>query len=118
MDENRKGDSISSMPQQYDLDKIKFATDGPTFEKAVALYEGGKVTQVEEGIRSYTAIVLGTNPYRVSVEAKRYDYGHCTCYLGSNDTLCKHMVALAIYVVQNGKPLTADNKKIVQNPAC
>lgn len=29
----------------YDFNKIKFATDKPTFEKAVALYENGKVTQ-------------------------------------------------------------------------
>lgn len=103
-------------PPDYDLNKIKFATDKPTFEKAVALYESGKVTQVEEGIRSYFAVVLGTKPYRVSVEARRYDYGHCTCYLGQNDTLCKHMVALAIYVVKDGKSLSEEEKKQVHNP--
>lgn len=102
----------------FTLDKIKFATDGPTFEKAVALCESGKVTKVEEGIRSYTAVVIGTKPYRVSVEARRHDYGHCTCYLGANGTLCKHMVALTIYVVQDGKPLTDNDKKLVQNPVC
>ena len=106
------------MLPNYDLDKIKFATDGSTFEKAVSLYENGKVTQVEEGIRSYTAVVLGTKPYRVSVEARRYDYGHCTCYLGQNDTLCKHMVALALYVVMAGKPLTDEDKKLVRIPSC
>lgn len=106
-----------SLPD-YNLDKIKFATDGPTFEKAVALYESGKVTRVEEGIRSYTAVVIGTKPYRVSVEARRYDYGHCTCYLGENDTLCKHMVALAIYVTMDGKQLSKEDKKQVHNPTC
>ena len=105
-------------PPDYDLNKIKFATDEPTFEKAVSLYEGGKVTQVKEGIRSYSAVILGTKPYRVSVEALRYDYGQCTCYLGQNDTLCKHMVALALYVVKGGKPLTTDDKKLVQKPTC
>ena len=105
-------------PPDFTLDKIKFATDEPTFERAIALYESGKVTKVEEGIRSYTAIVIGTKPYRVSVEARRYDYGHCTCYLGTNGTLCKHMVALAIYVVQDGKALTVDDKKLVQSPTC
>lgn len=105
-------------PPDFTLDKIKFATDGPTFEKAVVLYESGKVTQVEEGIRSYSAVVIGTKPYRVSVEARRYDFGHCTCYLGQNDTLCKHMVALAIYVVLDGKPLEAEDKKQVLNPIC
>ncbi|MDP1722075.1 MAG: hypothetical protein Q8L37_02590 [Candidatus Gottesmanbacteria bacterium] len=102
----------------FTLDKIKFATDGPTFEKAVALYENGKVIQVKEGIRSYTAVVKGTKPYRVSVEARRYDYGHCTCYLGQNDTLCKHMVALSIFAVMDGKPLTVEDKKQVYNPTC
>jgi hypothetical protein len=105
-------------PPDYNLDKIKFATDGPTFERAVSLYEDGKVTRVEEGIRSYTSVVFGTKPYKVSVEARRYDYGHCTCYLGANGTLCKHMVALAIYVVQVGRPLTDQDKKLVHTPVC
>jgi len=30
-------------PPDFALDKIKFATDKPTFEKAVQLYENGKV---------------------------------------------------------------------------
>ncbi|MBI2074606.1 MAG: hypothetical protein HYT83_02075 [Candidatus Levybacteria bacterium] len=102
----------------YDLSKIKFATDQPTFEKAVVLYESGKVTQFEEGIRSYAAVVLGTKPYRVSVEARRYDYGHCNCYLGQSDTLCKHMVALALFVVMYGKPLTDEDKKLIDSPSC
>lgn len=102
----------------YDLNKIKFATDKPTFEKAVTLYENGKVTQFEEGIRSYSAVVQGSKPYRVSVEARRYDYGHCTCYLGQNETLCKHMVALALFVVMDGKPLTDEEKRLIQVPSC
>lgn len=102
----------------YNINKIKFATDGPTFEKAVMLYENGKVTQVEEGSRSYSAIVVGTKPYKVSVETRRYDFGHCTCYLGQNNTLCKHMVALAIYVIMDGKILTAEDKKLVQSASC
>ena len=106
------------MTPKYDLDKIKFATDGPTFEKAVDLYEKGKVTKFEEGIGGYSAIVLGTKPYRVSVEARRYDYGHCECYLGQNDTLCKHMVAVAIRAVTDGKPLSDEDKRFVSQVAC
>jgi len=106
------------MLPDYDLDKIKFATDDPTFEKAIDLYEKGKVTQFEEGIRSYSAIVLGTKPYRVSVEARRYDYGHCECYLGQHDTLCKHMVALAIYAIKRGQPLTEEEKRLATEATC
>lgn len=103
------------MKPKYDLDKIKFATDGPTFEKAVGLYESGKVTRFEEEIGSYSAVVLGTKPYHVSVEARRYDLGFCDCYLGQNDTLCKHMVAVAIYAVMGGKKLTDEDKKSVNS---
>ncbi|HEY4505820.1 MAG TPA: hypothetical protein VJG67_03975 [Candidatus Paceibacterota bacterium] len=106
------------MRPKYDLDKIKFATDAPTFEKAVDLYEKGKVTQFKEGISTYSAVVIGTKPYRVSVEARRYDYGHCECYLGQNDTLCKHMVAVAIRAATGGKPLSDEDKRLVSNVAC
>lgn len=106
------------MPPKYDLDKIKFATDTPTFEKAVDLYEKGKVTKFEEGSGGYSAVVIGTKPYRVSVEARRYDYGHCECYLGQNDTLCKHMVAVAIRAVTGGKKLSEEDKRLVSQVAC
>ena len=48
-------------PPDFTLDKIKFATDGPTFEKAVALYESGKVTKVEEGIRDRKSTRLNSS---------------------------------------------------------
>jgi len=106
------------MCPKYNLEKIKFATDAPTFEKAVVLYESGKVTQSEEGIGDYSAVVLGTKPYRVSVEARQYNLGHCECYLGQKDILCKHMVALAIYAVKEGKPLSEKDKQLVTDPKC
>jgi hypothetical protein len=106
------------MRPNYDLDKIKFATDAPTFEKAVDLYEKGKVTQFEEGIGAYSAVVLGTKPYRVSVEARLYNSAACECYLGQNDTLCKHMVAVAIRAVTGGEPLTDEDKRQVSQVTC
>lgn len=99
------------MSPRYTLDKIKFATDAPTFEKAVALFEGGKVKNFKEGISSYTATVQGTKSYHVFVEARQYGLGDCDCYLGQNNTLCKHMVAVAIYAVMDGKSLSVDDKK-------
>lgn len=103
---------------EFDLDKIKFATDESTFEKAVGLYEDGKVTRFDEGIGSFSAVVLGTKPYRVSVDVRHYDNGFCECYLGQNDTLCKHMVAVAIYAVKRGKKLTDEDKELVSSPTC
>ena len=100
------------MKPKYDLDKIKFATDRPTFEKAVALYvyEGGKVTEFKDTGFTFTAAVLGTQPYKVFVSGENYDMGKCDCYLGKNDTLCKHMVAVAIYAVTGGKKLNDRTK--------
>ena len=103
---------------KYDLAKIKYATDTPTFERAVGLYEGGKVTQFKEEIGAYSAIVVGTKPYRVVVEARRHDDGHCECYLGQKSALCKHMVAVAIYAVQLGKPLAEEDRRPTTEPVC
>ncbi len=105
------------MPK-YDLDKIKFATGRSTFERAVGLYENGKVTQFQENINGHSAVVLGTHSYRVFVSAKYYDHGSCNCYLGQNDTLCKHMVAVEIYAVVGGKELDKDDKELVDSPVC
>ncbi len=106
------------MRPAYDSDKIKFATDGPTFERAVSLYENGKVTQFEEDFGGHSAVVSGRQPYRVFVSSRHYDRGSCECYLGQHDTLCKHMVAVAIYAVMDGKRLSEEDKKIVSNPVC
>lgn len=102
----------------YDLNKIKFATDEATFSRAVDLYESGKVTEVKEGIGAFTALVLGTKPYRVSVSAHRYNDGNCTCYLGQKDTLCKHMVALALHAVTGGRPLSGEDKQQCHQVKC
>ena len=102
----------------YDLNKIKFATDGATFKRAVGLYESGKVTEIGQLGGYYSAFVLGTKPYRVSVSARNYKQGHCTCYLGERDTLCKHMVTLAIHAVMDGKPLGDKDKELSHGIEC
>jgi len=102
----------------YNLDKIKFATDEATFAKAVDLHDSGKVTKFKEDIMGYSAVVLGTHPYKVYVSLKKYDDGSCDCYLGQNETLCKHMVALAIYALKRGKELSYEERKLTVTPEC
>jgi len=106
------------MKPKYDLDKIKFSTDRPTYKRAVDLYKTGKVTQFKEGINSYSAVVLGTKPYRVSIEARRYGLATCECYLGQKYILCKHIAAVAIYAVMGGKKLRKDDKEFVVHEKC
>lgn len=98
------------------MDKIKFSTDKPTFDKAVALYESGKVTNFESIMDGFSAIVAGGRTYKVFVSARHYDRGNCDCYLGQEDTLCKHMVATAIMSVMMGKELTEKDKQTISAP--
>lgn len=103
---------------QYSFDKIKFATDPPTFQRAIELYEKRRVTKFQVGAAGYSAIVLGSQPYQVRVSVRRYDEGMCTCYVGQNDTLCKHMVAVAIQAVKQGDPLKQSEKQSSVEPTC
>lgn len=98
---------------QYNLEKIKFGTDGPTFTRAVDLYEAGKVTNFKPVARGFSAVVIGTKPYHVFVSARHYDKGNCECYLGQRDVLCKHIVAVAIHAVKRGEPLTDREKQSI-----
>ena len=108
------------MLPNFDLDKIKFATDGSTFEKAVGIYELGGVKNFEDTGFGFSAKVRGNsgNFYNVFVSAKHYDRGNCDCYLGQNETLCKHIVALAIYAVMRGDKLSDEDKQLVGEPKC
>ena len=100
------------MKPKYTLDKIKFSTDPGTYERAVGLYENNKIKEFsDDGYVGYSAIVQGMQSYEVYVHARSFDLGSCDCYLGQNNTLCKHMVAVAIYAVMNGKPLKEEDKK-------
>jgi hypothetical protein len=98
------------MNPEYNLEKIKFGIDERTWEKAVILYERGKVKNFQDTGFTFTANVYGTQLYDVIVSPKSYGDGNCTCYLGENDTLCKHMIAVAIYALKKGKLLTAEEK--------
>ncbi len=95
----------------FDIDRIKYGTDEGTFTRAVALYEKGKVTQIECAAWCFSAVVLGTEPYRVTISARSFTKGHCTCYVGQKGIVCKHMVALAIHAVLTGKPVDEKTKR-------
>lgn len=90
------------MAVKYDLDKIRFAADRPTFERAIKLYEEGKVTAFRKAPGGHESVVLGSHPYRVSISDQRSDEGNCECYLGRQDVLCKHIVATALMLVMGG----------------
>ncbi len=102
----------------YDLDKIKYATDGPTYDRAAGLYEQNKVTKFKADHGGFFAVVLGTKPYDVFVSDRFHNRGNCNCYLGQEDTLCKHLIAVAIYAVKKGAPLADAERQYLRTPIC
>lgn len=101
---------------KFDLNKIKYTTDEQTWQKAVELYKNGKVLNFKEEFASFTASVVGTNMYQVSVEERNFHYCYCNCYLGQNDTLCKHVVAVAICAAVGGRKLTKEEETQITTP--
>lgn len=106
------------MKPSYDIEKIKFSTDRRTLERAFELYQSGRVTQFQDTGEGFAAVVLGTKPYDVYVSAHYFDRATCTCYLGQDDTLCKHVVATAIQAVKSGKQLSKRERQIIDEPIC
>jgi uncharacterized Zn finger protein len=96
---------------RYDLEKIKFGVDEKTWERAVGIYEAGKITETEEGYFGFTARVLGTHSYDVAISEDSFNCGHCSCFVGQSGNVCKHMIALAIWAVLRGAPLSENDKK-------
>jgi len=84
----------------FTLQDIKYSVDPPMFERARKLFATGKIQNIQETPYGYTAIAQGTSPYQVSLSAKHIDHGNCDCYMGQNDELCKHMLALGLAVLK------------------
>ena len=106
------------MLPKFDLNKIRYSVDIGTYHRAIDLYKNQKVSQFSEKLSSFSAVVSGTSDYQVSVSANHFDVGRCDCYLGQNDVLCKHMIAVAIQAILKGKPFPDKFTKIITSPVC
>ncbi len=94
----------------FTIQDIKYSVDECMFERAKNHFESSKVRNINETSNGYMATVQGTSLYRVSLSRKHIDYGHCDCYMGQNDELCKHMLALGLAVLHlTGKIETSEN---------
>jgi SWIM zinc finger len=84
---------------KFAYEDVKYAENPAMFERALDLYQLGKVGEISEDRRGYSATVQGSHPYIVNVSMRRVDEGDCTCYMGQHDKLCKHIFALALAVL-------------------
>ena len=91
---------------KFNLNDVKYADGAALFSRAEALFRGGKVQGVREDIYGYSAVVHGGEKYEVSISRRHVDKGSCGCYMGQNDMLCKHMLALALAVLDMTGGLT------------
>jgi hypothetical protein len=89
---------------QFTIADIQIGIGDHEFNKATALYLKGAVKIIQDDFLGFSAIVTGTQDYKVCVRASAYDRGDCDCYIGQKDELCKHMIALAIALVYKYRP--------------
>ncbi|OHA64752.1 MAG: hypothetical protein A2940_02080 [Candidatus Wildermuthbacteria bacterium RIFCSPLOWO2_01_FULL_48_29] len=98
-------------PPRFTFEDVKYTDDSATFERAEALYRKGSVKNIHEiGFGrniGYRAVVQSTQPYEVEINSRHVDQGDCTCYMGQHDMLCKHMLALALAVLDATVGLTS-----------
>lgn len=89
---------------QFTIFDIQISVGDHEFNKALALYEKGAVSNIRDDFWGYSAIVSGTHDYEVNVSSSSYNSGNCNCYIGQKGQLCKHMIALAIALVYKYRP--------------
>ncbi len=107
------------LPPKFRYDDIQYSVDGALFKRAIELYKHEKVDRVVEHKRGYDAVVEGSELYRVSVSRANVTVAYCDCYMGQNDELCKHVIALALVVLFKSGAVDKDgllaNKTEVKN---
>ncbi|OED96343.1 SWIM zinc finger family protein [Vibrio breoganii] len=78
------------------VERIKSAIEDKTYKRGMALANKGKVVNVQTKGSTVVGEVLGTHRYSVALDGGTNLYGSCTCPAADYQTICKHMVALAI----------------------
>ncbi len=92
----------------FTLKDLAMENDESTYQKAFLLYKANSIKGYKEDDYSISAKVQGTKTYETHIKKTDYEKGNCTCYMGQNNYICKHMLALAIYHILKHDP----NQKI------
>src|SRR5882724_7528411 len=79
------------------LRKIRALAGKVWFARGEAYYQQGRVAELSEHNGKLSAIVTGTEDYRVRLWTEDNDLAYsCTCPLGDDEQFCKHCVAAAL----------------------
>lgn len=95
----KKSNSIKLPTPQYTMEDLKKADDPIIFTRANAIFEEGRVDRLRPLYNGYAASVRGTQTYEVELSPRRVDEGSCTCPMGREEKLCKHIIAVAVAVI-------------------
>ena len=106
------------MEPKFDLDKIRYSVDQGTYERAIELYQNQKVVNFVVRYGNFEAIVLGSHEYHIVISADDFAVGQCDCYLGQHETLCKHIVAVAIFAILKGGKFPDEYAKPIGPAVC
>lgn len=86
---------------------VRYSVDDSMFARALKLFTGKKIADFGHDMAGYSARVIGTQSYQVHVSQRAVDYGMCNCYMGQNNTLCKHMIAVGLEVLYRARKIDA-----------
>ncbi len=100
-----------SLPK-FTYEDICYSTDEAMFKRAVELFKRKKVRDVIEHSRGYDGVVEGSDNYRVSVSSKNITTAYCDCYMGQNNEICKHVLALGLSVLYQIGAIDKDAKQL------
>lgn len=96
---------------------VRYSVDDALFSRALKLFTGKKIVDFRHDLAGYSAKVLGTQSYTVHVAQRAVDYGLCDCYMGKNDILCKHMIAVGLEVLHRTGKIGSDGKPCENPPS-
>ena len=87
-----------------------------SFERGEDYFEDGQVTSLVEHGGKLTAIVQGSEAYRIELWGRTGELGYCcTCPMGEDGAFCKHCVAAGLAWLANS-PGNASTRKIKSAP--
>lgn len=84
-------------PDTLTLDLVRDLTDAKTWQRGVTYFEEGRVVSTDCRGDWVHGKVAGTHRYRCKLrkDGAGFDFG-CTCPVGGDGVLCKHVVATAL----------------------
>src|ERR1700730_13611238 len=92
------------LPKGLNIRKVRTLAGDLWFARGEAYFQAGRVSDLSEHQGKLSAIVTGTQDYRVQLwtEADEIRF-RCTCPLGDDERFCKHGVAAALAWLQAAK---------------